>query len=217
MTCPWTNARNVSHILHLFLMILPRCSKNRTSQGGLVICCSSFPQLFPECPVVTVTLTSIDRLVGSPPTPGVSIARGASQLTITEWRLCAGSCPLLASQTGPCLRATIPWSLQADTTEQSTSLFHSLIKPKALMIKSGFFRPSAVEFIFPYSLSGLHLPVTFICIWYFHLSVKKLLQGELSQTEEKEHESFRVIIVEVDSHFPREGAGFAPKTMENSI
>lgn len=117
----------------------------------------------------------------------------------------------------PLPHSHIPWSLQADTTEQSTSLFHSLIKPKALMIKSGFFRPSAVEFIFPYSLSGLHLPVTFICIWYFHLSVKKLLQGELSQTEEKEHESFRVIIVEVDSHFPREGAGFAPKTMENSI
>lgn len=63
-----------------------------------------FPQLLLEWPVITVTLTSIDRLVGF--APGVSVARRAPPLVITEWALCVGSCLPLTSQTGPCLIAS---------------------------------------------------------------------------------------------------------------
>lgn len=53
---------------------------------------------------------------------GVSVASLAPPLTITVWVLCVGSRLLVISQTGPCLTARIPWSLQTDTKEQNTAL-----------------------------------------------------------------------------------------------
>ena len=101
MTFPWTNARNMSHIFWLSFLVFPRCSKHRTSQGGLVICCSSFPQLLLECHSDTDTHW---QACGLP--LGVSVARRAPPLIIMVWVLSAGSCPLVTSQTGPCLTAS---------------------------------------------------------------------------------------------------------------
>ena len=63
-----------------------------------------FAQLLLECPVVTVTLTRIDKLVGF--APGVSVARQAPPLIIMVWVLCVGSCLPVTSHTGPCLTAS---------------------------------------------------------------------------------------------------------------
>lgn len=98
----WTNARNVNLTLQLSFLVFPRCAKHGASQGGLVICFSSFPQLLPECPVVTVTLTSTDRLRGF---PQESVAGWALPLTIMVWVLCVGSRLLVTSPRGPCLAA----------------------------------------------------------------------------------------------------------------
>ena len=63
-----------------------------------------FAQLLLECPVITVTLTSIDKLVGF--APGASVARQTPPLIIMVWVLCVGSCLPVTSHTGPCLTAS---------------------------------------------------------------------------------------------------------------
>lgn len=65
---------------------------------------------------------------------------------------------------------------------------HSVVTPKALTSKSGFLWPWTSTTYFSLLTQGINLPVTFICTCYFHFSVRKIPQGQLSQTEGKEVE-----------------------------
>ena len=104
MTFPWTNAGTVSHTFWLSFLVLLSCSKHRTSQGGLIICCSSSHSPFWSVQSSQWHWQALTSFVGF--APGVSVARQAPPLIIMVWVLCVGSCLPVTSHTGPCLTAS---------------------------------------------------------------------------------------------------------------